>query len=266
MSIPRDDDNPFAPPRAAVLEAQPAEGEYVPDGQKVAASHGTRWISEGWTLFKASPGTWVGLFFVFAVLSIVLAVIPMGSLVSSLCYAAIVAGIMLGCRSLEQGGPLHIGHLFAGFNKNTGSLLLVGVLYLVGMMLIGLIAGVAVAVLLPFAMGPKFAFDDFSSLMTLAPWLLLVVLVVLALMMPLIMALWFAPALVVFHDVQPMAAMRSSFQGCLRNFMPFLTYGVVFLLLGILAAIPFGLGFLILMPVMWGSMYAAYRDIYVRPA
>jgi uncharacterized membrane protein len=60
--------------------------------------------------------------------------------------------------------------------------------------------------------------------------------------------------------------MRSSFQGCLRNFMPFLIYGVVSLLLGILAIIPFGLGILILGPVMWGSMYAGYRDIFVRPA
>jgi len=30
----------------------------------------------------------------------------------------------------------------------------------------------------------------------------------------------------------------------------------------IIAAIPLGLGYLVLLPVMVGSIYAAYRDIY----
>lgn len=266
MSISRDDDNPFAPPKAALLEAQAAEGEYVPDGQKVATGRGMEWFAQGWRLFTASPGIWVAMFVIFLVLSLVLAILPLGSLVSSLCYPVVVAGVMLGCRSLSEGGPLEIAHLFAGFRKNAGSLLLVGVLYLVGMMLIGFVAGVSAALMIPMMMGGNFKADDLSGVIAMAPFILLIVLVVLALMLPLIMALWFAPALVVFHDVQPMAAMRSSFQGCLRNFMPFLIYGVVGLLLGILALIPLGLGLLILGPVMWGSMYAGYRDIFVRPA
>lgn len=266
MSISRDDDNPFAPPKAAVLEAVPAEGEYIPEGQKVATSRGLEWFSEGWRLFARSPGIWVAMFVVFLLISIVLAIIPLGTLVSSLCYPVVVAGVMLGCRSLEHGGPLEVGHLFAGFKKNVGSLLLVGVLYLVGMMLIGFVAGIAAALMIPMMMGGNFKADDLASVMAIAPWILLVVLVVLALMLPLIMALWFAPALVVFHDAQPMAAMRSSFQGCLRNFMPFLIYGLVGLLLAILAVIPLGLGLVILGPVMWGSMYVGYRDIFVRRA
>ena len=266
MSISHDDDNPFAPPKAAVLEAVPAEGEYVPDGQKVATSRGLEWFTEGWRLFTMSPGIWVGMFVVFLLISLVLAILPLGSLVSSLCYPVVVAGVMLGCRSLEQGGPLEMGHLFAGFRKNAGNLLLVGVLYLVGMMVIGFVAGIAAALMIPFMLGGNLKADDFGSMMAMAPLILLVVLVVLALMLPLIMALWFAPALVVFHEVAPMAAMRSSFHGCLRNFMPFLLYGVVGLVLGILAVIPLGLGLLVLGPVMWGSMYVGYRDIFVRPA
>jgi hypothetical protein len=266
MSISRDDDNPFAPPKSALLEAQPAEGEYVPDGQKVATSRGMEWFSEGWRLFRASPGIWVAIFVIFMLLSLVLAVLPLGSVISSLCYPAVVAGVMLGCTSLEQGGPLEVAHLFAGFKKNVGSQLLVGLLYLVGMMLIGFVAGITAALVIPLMMGGNFKAEDLNGMLAMAPFILIVVLVVLLLMLPLIMAFWFAPALVVFHDVQPMAAMRSSFQGCLKNFMPFLIYGIVGLLLGILAIIPVGLGLLVLGPVMWGSMYAGYRDIFVRPA
>jgi uncharacterized membrane protein len=63
-----------------------------------------------------------------------------------------------------------------------------------------------------------------------------------------------------------MAAMKSSFQGCLRNMLPFLVYGIVGFLLAIVAVIPLGLGFLVLGPVMWGTMYVGYRDIFVRRA
>lgn len=267
MSISRNGDNPFAPPKAAVLEAQRPEGdEYVPEGQKVATSRGVAWFGEGWDLFKASPGIWVGMFVIFFLLSAFLAIIPLGSLVTSLFFPAVMAGIMIGCRTLEEGGALEVAHLFAGFKKNLGSLVLVGVLYLVGMMLIGFIAGIAAALMIPLVTGGDFKASDFSGVMAWAPWILLIVLVVLALMLPLIMASWFAPALVVFHDVQPMAAMRSSFLGCLRNFVPFLAYGIVGFLLAIVAVIPLGLGLLVFGPLLWCTMYVGYRDIFVRRA
>jgi len=76
------------------------------------------------------------------------------------------------------------------------------------------------------------------------------------------MALWFAPALVVLRGLAPMAAVRESFLGCLKNMVPFLIYGIVMLVLGILAAIPLALGWLVLGPVAVASIYVAYRDIY----
>ena len=196
----------------------------------MATARGFEWFSEAWTLFKASPGTWVAIFVIFMVLSIVLAILPLGSLLSSLCYPAVVAGIMIGCRSLEEGGELEVGHLFAGFKQNLGNLAPRGR---------ALPRGLGDAhhvrrrdrgpVMLPPDRG-RVNFnnsDPTNVLLAFAPHLLLVLLVVLALTLPLFMAMWFAPALVIFHDVQPMAAMSSSFQGCLRNIMPFLVYGIV---------------------------------------
>ena len=87
---------------------------------------------------------------------------------------------------------------------------------------------------------------------------------VIALALPLLMALWFAPALVVFHDVQPMAAMKASFFACLKNIVPFLVYGLIGLLLLIVALIPFGLGLLVFGPVLWATTYTGYRDIFIR--
>jgi len=87
-------------------------------------------------------------------------------------------------------------------------------------------------------------------------------LVALALSIPIYMALWFAPALVVLRRMAPVAAIRESFLGCLKNIVPFLVYSIVFLVLGIVASIPLGLGWLVLGPVTVASVYTAYRDIF----
>jgi uncharacterized membrane protein len=60
----------------------------------------------------------------------------------------------------------------------------------------------------------------------------------------------------------PIEAMKESFLGCLKNILPFLVYSVVLMVLGIVAAIPLGLGWLVLGPTLIASVYVSYRDIY----
>ena len=262
-------DNPYAPPKAAVLEAPSSSGTYIEDGQKVPAGNGVTWYGDGWKLFVAAPGMWVLICIVFFVASILVSIVPGGALLSSIVYPPVVAGLMLGCRSIEEGKGLRFDHLWAGFEKNVGSLILVGVLYLVGTVLIGVFAGIGVVVMIPAMIAQGGTVPDISNFNALLPYvllILLVVLVVLALMLPLFMAIWFAPALVIFHDLAPMAAMKASFHGCLKNIWPFLLYGVVGLGLAILAVIPLGLGMLVWIPLLWTSIYTGYRDIFVRPA
>jgi uncharacterized membrane protein len=67
---------------------------------------------------------------------------------------------------------------------------------------------------------------------------------------------------VVLRGLAPVAAIKESFVGCLKNVVPFLIYGIVLLVLGIVAAIPLGLGWLVLGPVAIASIYVSYRDIY----
>ena len=76
------------------------------------------------------------------------------------------------------------------------------------------------------------------------------------------MALWFAPALVVLHEESAMNAMVASFKGCLQNLIPFLLYGLVGLVLTIIATIPLMLGWLILIPMITASIYISYKDIF----
>jgi uncharacterized membrane protein len=92
--------------------------------------------------------------------------------------------------------------------------------------------------------------------------MLLAVLVVLALSLPLTMAMLFATPLIVFTDAEFGSALKVSFIACLKNILPFLVWSVAMLVLAILAAIPIFLGWLLLGPVMMVSLYLAYRDIF----
>jgi uncharacterized membrane protein len=87
-------------------------------------------------------------------------------------------------------------------------------------------------------------------------------LISLALFVPISMATWFAPALVMLQDQSAPRAIGESFRGCLKNVVPFLIYGLIIFALSMIASIPFGLGWLVLMPVVLCSVYAAYRDIF----
>jgi uncharacterized membrane protein len=82
------------------------------------------------------------------------------------------------------------------------------------------------------------------------------------------MAYWYAPILVGLNNLSAIQAMKLSFVACLKNMLPFLLYGLIFMLLLVAAIIPFGLGLLIAVPVMMTSLYASYVDVFniVEPA
>jgi len=254
--------NPYAAPKAAVADAATAtQGNFVPGGRSVAAGRGWDWIVSGWELFKKQPGMWIGMVVVAVILFFVMALIPfIGSLASMVLGPVFAGGVMLGCKALDEGGELEFGHLFAGFRDKLGSLAAVGAIYLVAVVVIALVVGLVTGAGL-FALmsgGDPGAGATAGAVMGL----LLAVLLMLALLVPVFMAMWFAPALVVLQERGALDAMKESFAGCLKNLVPFLLYGVVLFVASIVAAIPLGLGYLVLLPVAAGSVYTAYRDIY----
>lgn len=236
--------------------------EFMSAGRSVPAANGWKWIVEGWNLFKRRPGIWIALIVVLMVIFIVLAFIPiLGSLASMVLGPVFAGGLVIGCRDLEQGGELKIEHLFAGFRERFGTLASIGLLYLAATVIIALLAGLATGAKLSGLLGG--AQTDPAAVLAAAMTLLLAALIMLALMLPVVMAIWFAPPLAVFHQLGAIEALKSSFTGCLKNILPFLVYGVILLGLSIVASIPFGLGWLVLGPVVAASIYTAYRDIFL---
>jgi uncharacterized membrane protein len=59
--------------------------------------------------------------------------------------------------------------------------------------------------------------------------------------------------------------MALSLSGCAKNVLPFLIYGIVWIVLAFIATLPLMLGWLVLAPVTFASVYTGYRDIYEDP-
>lgn len=246
------DTNPRAAPASHA-------GNFDAQGRTVDGGRGWEWIVEGFALFRRQPGMWILIALIAGMLLIAVSIVPvLGSLANALLLPVFGAGLMLGCKALDEGGTLEINHLFAGFKHRTSDLVLVGVFNLIAWVVIGLIVAAVAGGGVVMGMmrgGMPGAGISLASMF-------IAMLLVAGLSMPLYMAIWFAPALIALNDMTPAAALKASFYACLRNWIPFLVYSIVLLVLCVVAAIPAGLGFLILIPVLAASVYTAYRDIF----
>lgn len=231
--------------------------------RSVAIGHGLQWIAAGWQIFRRSPLVWVTLTITLILIWLVLLSIPkLGPLLFNLLFPVFFAGLMLGCRALEQGKKLDIGYLFAGFRENASALVTVGGIYLVGMLIV-------LAVIFGSSGGlPKLPAkptpDDIAAMQTALKKMTGPILSGMALYIPLMMLTWFAPLLIVFRKMTAFAALKASFAACLQNLGAFTLYGTVVVVLWIAATLPILVGLVVVLPVIFGSIYASYVDIFER--
>lgn len=238
---------------------------------QVSPGRGLGWVLEGSTFLRAAPLIWLINSLLFVVILGLLSVLPVfGTIAATLLQPILVAGLLQGCQDQASGGALQIDHLLAGFRKNARPLLMLGlVLGLLTVLLILVLGGLVLAGgwLGAGSLGPDTPLGDGFDPSVQAAWfaILLAVAVVGSLLyVPLAMAAWFAPALVMLQGLDVWDSLRASFLACLRNPLPFLSYGVLLFVMLLIALVPFGLGLLVWLPVTFGSVYVSYRDIF-RP-
>ena len=242
------------------------------EARVVAPARGWQWLFEGFWLFRKTPVIWLALTLALGLMWAVSLVIPVvGPLLFNLLSPALFAGLMIGCRALESGKPLEIGHLFAGFRQHAAPLVTVGGVYLVGtVVVVGIVLVVAGGSMLPAVLTKPGT--DIETLRAAARSMSLALAVGAVVYLPLLMVIWFAPLLVVFNGLAPVAAMKLSFTACVSNTVPFLVYGVAVLMVWVILSLPAALGaaggLLVVallaasIPVLICSVYASYRDIF----
>ncbi len=248
--------------------------------QTLPAAAGWRWIGAGFMIFRRNPPLLSMLVIAYWFTLIFLNILPIiGALAASLVVPGLSVGLMQASRNLERGQPVGLQTLFGGLKENTRTLLALGALYLFCTLgILGASALIDGGDMLRYMLASNRAerapFDDADFTLP--------ALVVLLLLLPVLMAYWFAPVLAAWHRLPMAKSLFFSFIACWMNWRPFLTYGLGLLivagvlpglLLGILlllfpAAQSFITGIvtvpmlLIIAPAVFASFYASYRDIF----
>lgn len=255
--------------------------------------HGLQWARDGLEIFAAAPTTWIGIVVLFFLLGVVLSAIPFAGMLWSVVVPIHVGGLMLGCEAMRHGRPLEIRHLFNGFEQpRLQPLALVGALYLAATLVVMIPAIVLVLGGTVFSAALIGSNPGAASAATVVGLVGLVFVLMTVLGFALSMAIWFAPALVVFRQVEALDALKASFRAAWENVGAFLVFGLTLLGAGLAAISPFMasiflvaarrtqvsdgivivliggtalftfLCVLVFMPTMWGAMYASYRDVF----
>ena len=249
------------PDASDVTQDNELERAEPPRGVSVGQAVG--WIGEGWRLFAKAPLMWIISIIILFVIAFAMGLVPIiGQIAFQVLSPVFSAGFVVAARSIEKGGEFELDHLFAGFRRRFGALATVGAIFLV----LGLVLLLVFGVFFGFSIVGAFMAGDPEQMWTAVAAsslaLLLGVLVCLALFIPILAAYWFAAPLVIMHGLRPVEAMQASFRGSIRNIVPMVVYGLVMMVLGVVAMIPFGLGMFVWVPLLITSSYAAYRSIF----
>jgi len=245
------------------------------------ARRGWRWLTEGFQIFRKKQLLLSFLVLGYWVLMLVVNSLPwVGQVVATVLVPVFSVSLMNACRLVAQGSPLPPLLLFSGFDKNLRGMLTLGLIYFVSSLcVLGMTVLIDDGVLFKifvYGLGPE-------DKVVVGGKILMAIEFALAAYIPVVMAYWYAPVLVAWHDLSPVKALFFSFIACLRNWRVFLVYILVLLvfgaflpslLLGILSTAFAGAGeqfsitltvftALILLPTVYASFYVSYRDVFV---
>lgn len=223
------------------------------------ASRAFDWLAEGWRLFKLSPKVWLLATVMSVVISLLLAAIPkVGQLLANFAALFLFGGLLLIAQDVDAGRTPPLSRLFAVFQTQLVPVLLTTVLM---SLVVGILVFVVVLVAGGTAVMGGLTAGSAAKLFSLSAGGVVMLLGALAIM-AVSSALWFSPGLVVLRNMGAWDSIKQSALGFLRNWTAMLLMTVIFFGLAIAATIPFGLGWLVLTPVLCAASYASIKDVF----
>ena len=217
----------------------------------VSINRGIEWIAAGFNLLMKKPAEFIIAGLVLCVITFVLNFMPvMGSAMAVMVGVVAAGAFMLACRALEEGqDPL----LAAQKAPNITPLWILS--------LIAACLGLAVGFLGLMLAGGVMA-AAFASPMLAMGLGAISVIVMLLISIPMLMALWLAPGLLVLKGVDPITALRLSFAAAAKNFPAFIVFYVLAWIATFVGAMLLGIGLIFVYPVLLCASYFAYKEIF----
>jgi hypothetical protein len=245
------------------------------------ARRGVAWLRDAYAMVARARVPWLMLLAIYYVVQIAVSQLPfLGAWLPLLFKPIFAVGFLAAAWTQERGGPLRVGLLFQGFRSNLRSLLPLGALFVAGLV-VAVFATTLVdgGTLLDVLRGATPLTEELVQSGRLQGAMLFGALCSL----PVVLALWFAPGLVVFQDAGPVAALGASLRAALANWRPLLAYGLAVFALGALLPAVIAQLLLLVLPsettlfvvrfllfawlflfaaTLHASDYVSYRDVF----
>lgn len=202
---------------------------------------GIGWLRESYAMFRRHRLAWIGLLLGYYVVLLAVDIVPwIGALLAPLIKPVLQVGFLAAAWTQERGGKPAPRMLFRGFGANLGALLPLGIVFVLGISLaLGSTALIDGGRLLEMLYGAAPAADADPAgaarrvQETLAsPQVQVAMLFGALCALPTILALWWAPALVVFQDAGLATALAASLRAAAANWRAALRYALGVFVLG----------------------------------
>lgn len=223
-------------------------------------SWGFSWVIRPFEMFKGNFLVWLAIGVILCLLSLISFYVPIFEIVLGAINAIIIGIIIVICAAQAENEDLDFTGLCRKIKAKLRPLIMLSILFIVGIVvalipLLILFSSIYLTLALDIeAMKIK----DFP----IVP-LTISVIVSLVLFILLLMAVWFAPALIVLHGLDPKSAMKKSLKGSLANMLPTIVYAVIIIiLLQIFLKVTLGFGMIIAAPWIAMNYYISYRDVW----
>jgi hypothetical protein len=192
------------------------------------ARHGLVWLTQAYALFSRKRLPWVLLLLAYYAMRLLLLWIPLiGPYAMTVLKPVFAVGLLAAAWTQERGGTPSLNQLFQGFRANLGSLLPIGIF---------VVAGITAAVFASSLVDGGKLLELLSNAGAMSneeiaaavgdPSLQFGMIFSALLSIPIMIATWWAPALVVFQNARAGAALVTSLRAALANWRPLVVYGI----------------------------------------
>ena len=204
-------------------------------------------------------------FVVLAISTICVPVPVIGPMLPPLSLTLLLGGMLYAAHIQRRNHALSFACLFEGFRRHPGNLALIGLFYALPLVLMHFLTMLALGGQLLVSLFGWWLGSTIHQLASGAIHFLagLGVLWILFLMVwgVLLLAMLFAPALAMLDNYSPFDAMQYSLKASLRSLGAIVLLALCLYVLFVFAMIPLGLGVLLYIPVVVGTLYSAYLDV-----
>ncbi|HYR00459.1 MAG TPA: BPSS1780 family membrane protein [Casimicrobiaceae bacterium] len=194
------------------------------------AAHGALWLRRAFAMLSEHRVRWLLLLLAYYVIIVSIDFVPIvGAFVAPLLKPVFAVGFLAAAWSQERGEPPSFGQLFRGFRSDLRALLPLGAVFVAGMtgavVATSFVDGGKLLEVLAGSARPDEAFAGRSDVQ-------LAMLFGALCALPVVLALWFAPALVVFQDCGAGRALATSLRAAVANWRPIAVYGLLLFFYG----------------------------------